>query len=836
MTALTPPPSTTAALPAPLKGLLGEFFTLPKPVKTLRDVNFDAPPKVEGMVRSINHLDTDKSFFRGAGTDLFAARYTGDLNVVKAGTYTIYLTSDDGSALYLDGKKIISNDGAHGTREIKVTLNLKAGAHDLEIRYFENTGKQSLKFEWQGPDSGGKRAVVSDTALSYTPVPVVAEPPPQADPAPAAPAAPEVVTLPEGKLGLDVSYFEIGKKITSLDQVDFNGTPAATGMVGALDYLRTTEAFWKGGPTDMFAARYTGELNVVKAGTYTIYLTSDDGSELYLDGKRVIDNDGTHDVTEKSVKLTLGAGAHDLEIRYFENTGKQSLKLEWKGPDSAGVRALVTGNSLTHAEPAETAAGGAGTPAPEAAVVRHPGLLVDYFTLAARVTSLSQIDFSAAAAAKGGVTQLNYLKTNDAFWQGGATDLFAARYTGDLNVVNAGRYTIYLTSDDGSELYLDGKKVILNDGAHGTREIKITLDLSAGAHDLEIRYFENLGAQSLKLEWQGPDSDGARKLISGTSLSHDGPIHAGDPGPCPEEGGAVCQCSCGTDEASHDHGTPIPTAPEHNHDQTTGGTTDPAQTTPDGGTATPGTGHDHGGETAGLPLPRTAAEADAYVAAVKALPETHSMHSDDAGMMAEHDKLLDLVPRGEATHVAIANGDWFDPATWYEGRIPGEGAKVLIPEGVSVTYDGESDASLFTVRVDGTLSFATDADTKMIVDTMVITSSGHLEIGTAENPVEAGVSTQILIANNGDIDVGWDPMLLSRGIVSLGEVDINGAEKTAFLKVAEAPMKGDTVIDLAETPEGWHVGDTIVLTGTHKTGWTWIDGGRPTSKARTRRW
>jgi hypothetical protein len=104
-----------------------------------------------------------------------------------------------------------------------------------------------------------------------------------------------------------------------------------------------------------------------------------------------------------------------------------------------------------------------------------------------------------------------------------------------------------------------------------------------------------------------------------------------------------------------------------------------------------------------------------------------------------------------------------------------------------VTYDGRSDAPLFTLRVDGGLAFATDADTRLVVDTMVVSPSGRLEIGTAENPIEADVKAEILIAGDGDIDVAWDPSLLSRGVISHGEVEIHGAEKTAFLKVAAAP-------------------------------------------------
>ena len=147
-------------------------------------------------------------------------------------------------------------------------------------------------------------------------------------------------------------------------------------------------------------------------------------------------------------------------------------------------------------------------------------------------------------------------------------------------------------------------------------EYKVTVDLAAGAHDLEIRYFENAGQQSLKFEWKGPDSDGLREVVSGTSLSHDGPIHAGDPGPCPDDGGAVCQCGCGTDDdgtitepiRAEARGRPIPAM-----------TMAPTRARiPERGTGTDTGGHDHEVEVL-LPLPKTAAEADAYVAKVKAM-------------------------------------------------------------------------------------------------------------------------------------------------------------------------------------------------------------------------
>ncbi|MFN3253398.1 Ig-like domain-containing protein [Roseibium album] len=214
----------------------------------------------------------------------------------------------------------------------------------------------------------------------------------------------------------------------------------------------------------------------------------------------------------------------------------------------------------------------------------------------------------------------------------------------------------------------------------------------------------------------------------------------------------------------------------------------------------------------------TDAEIEAYVALIKALPEVHP-HGHDMDQMTEHGQLMDLVPRGDATHVAVRDGDWSDPANWFEGRVPDEGARVLVPEGIAVRYDAESDTSLFTVRVDGDLSFATNSDTRMVVDTLVVAHSGHLEIGSEHNPIDANVSADIVFANNGNIDVSWDQSQLSRGLIATGEVDIHGAEKTAYLSVEAAPMAGDTTLRLESVPDGWTVRDKLVLTGTHKEGW-----------------
>ena len=202
-------------------------------------------------------------------------------------------------------------------------------------------------------------------------------------------------------------------------------------------------------------------------------------------------------------------------------------------------------------------------------------------------------------------------------------------------------------------------------------------------------------------------------------------------------------------------------------------------------------------------------------------------HPHDPGEQKAHTALLDLVPHSQATHIAVKNGSWFDTSTWQGGKIPTDDAHVLIKEGVAVTYNDESDARLETIRVDGSLKFASNTDTKLLVDTFVVAPDGQLEIGSKDNPVDAGVKTQIIFTADGAIDKAADPTLLSRGLISHGKARIYGADKTKFLTLQKEVAAGDDVLVLNGPPKGWQVGDQIVLGGTdHKYGQSDEDNSR----------
>ncbi|MBS3734207.1 MAG: chitobiase/beta-hexosaminidase C-terminal domain-containing protein [Phycisphaerae bacterium] len=81
----------------------------------------------------------------------FALVFNGYLKVATPGQYTFYTTSDDGSALYINDKRIVNNDGAHGMQERHGTVTLSEGPHLIRVEYFQGGGGKGLEVHWNGP-------------------------------------------------------------------------------------------------------------------------------------------------------------------------------------------------------------------------------------------------------------------------------------------------------------------------------------------------------------------------------------------------------------------------------------------------------------------------------------------------------------------------------------------------------------------------------------------------------------------------------------------------------------------------------------------------------------
>jgi mono/diheme cytochrome c family protein len=76
-----------------------------------------------------------------------------------------------------------------------------------------------------------------------------------------------------------------------------------------------------------------GMLKVETAGAYKFWTRSDDGSEMYVNGMRVVDNGGTHaPQLRESDLVELPTGWHSLRITFFEGGGGEELQAGWSGP------------------------------------------------------------------------------------------------------------------------------------------------------------------------------------------------------------------------------------------------------------------------------------------------------------------------------------------------------------------------------------------------------------------------------------------------------------------------------------------------------------------------
>ena len=123
-------------------------------------------------------------------------------------------------------------------------------------------------------------------------------------------------------------YYEIDGPLTELPDFD-TLTPVREGTTDSLVYPTLSER------SERVAYVFTGRLEVAKAGDYLFTVYSDDGSRLFLDGTELIDNDGKHDYEPQTGLITLSEGAHDFQLRYFNNNWGQGLTVYYEGP---GIR------------------------------------------------------------------------------------------------------------------------------------------------------------------------------------------------------------------------------------------------------------------------------------------------------------------------------------------------------------------------------------------------------------------------------------------------------------------------------------------------------------------
>ena len=405
-------------------GFTAEYFDVDHSLKKMSDIDWDATPTHSEMTQDINYENGHGSFWSGGDTDTFGARVSGNIEVEEGGVFTFHLGGDDGAILFVNGKKIVDNDGEHGFRTRTGEVELPEGNHHIEVRYFENYGRAGLRLQWEGPGIDGPELVEASGSGAALGIEGVATP----------------LNLNIGNVDSDAGY-------------RLEGLPDGT-LVQVSD-----------------AALTVGENGVVDLTGF--------------------------DLTDLSITPPIGSAGAFL-------------------PNLVVAQVAPNGEIIEVSHPIEIDVTPAHLSTPD--IEMFGGFHASYFDVDYSLSRLDQIDWDVTPTHEEIVTEVNYANSRGSFWEGGSTDTFGVRIEGDIEVTEGGQYEFFLGGDDGAVLYIDGRPVIDNDGLHGFRTRSSEVDLEPGSYNIEVRYFENHGHAGLKLEWQGPGTDGRELLTAKPDL------------------------------------------------------------------------------------------------------------------------------------------------------------------------------------------------------------------------------------------------------------------------------------------------------------------------------
>jgi beta-glucosidase len=145
---------------------------------------------------------------------------------------------------------------------------------------------------------------------------------------------PETALRTDGKPGLKGEYF---------DHAGFSGTPRLTRVDRTVDFDWDHVAPAADLNPEHYAVRWTGELVPPGAGNYTLVVHVDrcfdcrghDPVRLYVDGKKLIDNDDPHGGIMQATVHFADTSPHAIKLEMVHSGQDQGIRLQWSAPPAA---------------------------------------------------------------------------------------------------------------------------------------------------------------------------------------------------------------------------------------------------------------------------------------------------------------------------------------------------------------------------------------------------------------------------------------------------------------------------------------------------------------------
>lgn len=94
-------------------------------------------------------------------------------------------------------------------------------------------------------------------------------------------------------------------------------------------------------PSNHFAAEWTGFIQINLPGNYLFSTTSDDGSRLWINDEKVVENWYLHGRRRREGTKNLQTGWHSVKVAFFENWGAANCVVKYKGPDTSDGETLL---------------------------------------------------------------------------------------------------------------------------------------------------------------------------------------------------------------------------------------------------------------------------------------------------------------------------------------------------------------------------------------------------------------------------------------------------------------------------------------------------------------
>ncbi|RJR15149.1 PKD domain-containing protein [Candidatus Microgenomates bacterium] len=344
------------------------------------------------------------------------------------GRYKFTTVTDDGVRLYIDGNLLIDHWIPQGSTAYTATLDLAEGDHEIIMEYFEASGGAVARLIWE---------MTPDQPIFPSPTP-------------------SSVPSPTPGVGFNAEYFS-------------NQTLTAPGTLTRTDpeinFLWNDESPDPSILVDHFSARWTQTVDLV-AGTYHFTATADDGIRVFVDGNPIIDEWQDQGSTTFAADATLTAGAHEIVVEYYENSGGAIAVFDY---DLIGV-----------------------TPSPSPSPSVSP--TADY--TAKFWNTPGEGEFPPIPTTTPDLTRSD--STINFFWDLDSPDplidvdhfVVVWEKTHDFPLDSYYRFTT--ESDDGMNIYIDGVKVLDEWNDHSMEFVFHTY-ITAGLHEIRVEYYENDG-------------------------------------------------------------------------------------------------------------------------------------------------------------------------------------------------------------------------------------------------------------------------------------------------------------------------------------------------------